>query len=92
MVFEKYTVGESANPAKHRELVGFAAAANSNRPDCAHIHRDAAKRHSATDAELEETYALSSSASRYSSTLRGMQCDRVAQIGDHLQQHPEPDD
>ncbi|MDS0281431.1 carboxymuconolactone decarboxylase family protein [Haloarcula onubensis] len=89
--FEKYTVGESEIPPKYRELMGLAVAANIKCPYCAHFHRKAARLHGATEAELEETYALSSLTSRYSAMLHAQEYDldqfrvEVAQMADHLQ-------
>lgn len=92
-MFRKYTVGDSEIPAKYRELIGLAVAANIKCPYCATFHREAAKLHGATEAELEETYVLSSFTSRYSAMLHGMQYDletfesELGEIGEHLQQH-----
>ena len=92
-MFEKYTVGESEIPAKYRELIGLAVAANIKCPYCAHFHREAARLHGATDEELEETYVLASFTSRYSAMLHAIQYDleqfedEVAEIGEHLQSH-----
>jgi len=89
--FKKYTVGESEIPPKYRELMGLAVAANIKCPYCVHFHRHAAQMHGATEAELEETYALSSLTSRYSAMLHAQEYDleqfkvQMAQIADHLQ-------
>lgn len=89
--FEKYTVGESEIPAKYRELMGLAVAANIKCPYCCHFHGEAAKLHGATDAELEEAYSLASFTPRYSAMLHAQEYDldefkdEVAQIGKHLQ-------
>lgn len=89
--FEKYTVGESAIPAKYRELIGLAVAANIKCPYCAHFHRGAAQMHGATEEELEEAYVLASFTSRYSAMLHAMGYDlgtfkeEFARIGEHLQ-------
>lgn len=91
--FEKYTVGESEIPAKYRELMGLAAAANIKCPYCTYFHRKAAKLHGATDAELEETVSLASFTSRYSAMLHAADvdlddfktsCDEIEQ---HLTEH-----
>lgn len=89
--FKKYTVGESEIPAKYRELIGLAVAANIKCPYCAHFHRGAAELHGATEAELEETYSLASFTARYSAMLHAQEYDRdefkgkVADIAEHLQ-------
>ena len=67
--FKKYTVGETEIPAKYRELMGLAVAANIKCPYCQHFHREAAKMHGATDAEIEEVNFLASITARYSAML-----------------------
>lgn len=96
--FEKYTVGESAIPAKYRELIGLAVAANIKCPYCTHFHRGAARMHGATEEELEETYVLASFTSRYSAMLHAMGYDletfeeEFERIGEHLQAQANADD
>lgn len=96
--FKKYTVGESEIPAKYRELMGLAVAANIKCPYCAHFHGAAAQLHGATDAELEEAYSLSSFTARYSAMLHAQEYDldtfkdKVHQIGEHLQAQMAADD
>ena len=96
--FMKYTVGESEIPAKYRELIGLAVAANIKCPYCTHFHGHAAQLHGATEAELRETYSLASFTARYSAMLHAMEYDveefeeKVEQIGEHLQQQMAADD
>ena len=73
--FKKYTVGESEIPPKYRELMGLAVAANIKCPYCLHFHREAAKMHGATDAELREVFSLASLTARYSAMLHAMGTD-----------------
>lgn len=90
--FKKYTVGESEIPAKYRELMGLAVAANIKCPYCAVFHREAAKLHGASDDELREAYSLASFTSRYSAMMHAQQYpldefeEKLEQIGEHLQQ------
>lgn len=91
-MFKRYTVEETEIPAKYRELIGLAVAANIKCPYCVHFHREAARLHGATEEELQETYVLGSFTSRYSSMLHAAEYDldqfrdEVAEIGAHLQQ------
>lgn len=95
--FKKYTVGESEIPAKYRELMGLAVAANLKCPYCLHFHRNAAKMHGATDEELREAYSLSSLTARYSAMLHAQEYDleqfksEFAQIADHLEEQAADD-
>jgi len=92
--FQKYTVGESEIPSKHRELIGLAVAANIKCPYCVHFHRKAAEMHGASEAELEEVQSLSSFTTRYSTMLHASEYDmeqfkvEMAQMADHLQGRP----
>jgi len=91
--FKKYTVGESEIPAKYRELIGLAVAANIKCPYCAHFHDTAAKMHGATDAEMREVYSLASLTSRYSAMLHAQSYDldefkeETAEIAAYLEEH-----
>lgn len=93
--FERYVLGESEIPAKYRELMGLAVAANIKCPYCQHFHASAAKLHGATDAELEETAALASMTARWSAMLHAQGYDldtfeaETEQIGEHLQEQME---
>lgn len=91
--FQRYTLGESAIPAKYREMMGLAVASNIKCPYCVHFHRAAAKLHGATDEELEEAAALSSMTSRWSAMIHAQEYDldtfedETARIGEHLKAH-----
>ncbi|WP_255195227.1 carboxymuconolactone decarboxylase family protein [Halorarius litoreus] len=88
--FKKYNFGETEIPAKYRELIGLAVAANIKCPYCQYFHREAAKMHGATDAELAEITYLSSITARYSSMLHAQHYDHDTfedefdRIGAHL--------
>lgn len=96
--FKKYTVGETEIPAKYRELMGLAVAANIKCPYCAVFHREAATMHGATEAELREVYSLSSFTARYSAMMHAQQYpleefeSKLEQIADHLQTQMAADD
>lgn len=96
--FKKYTVGESEIPPEYRELMGLVVAANLKCPYCVHFHRNAAKMHGATDAQVEEAYSLASFTARYSAMLHAQEYDldtfkeKFQQIADHLQEQAAADD
>ena len=73
--FKKYNLGETEIPPKYRELMGLAVAANIKCPYCQHFHREKAKMHGATDAELEEINFLATITSRYSAMLHAQNYD-----------------
>lgn len=89
--FRKYLVGETEIPAKYRELIGLAVAANTGCPYCQHFHRGAAQLRGATEAELAELAFLASYTSRYSAMLHAQDYDldtfedEAERIGQHLQ-------
>ena len=93
--FERYVLGESEIPAKYRELMGLAVAANIKCPYCQHFHASAAKLRGATDAELAETAALASQVARWSAMIHAQGYDldtfkdETEQIGEHLQAQME---
>jgi AhpD family alkylhydroperoxidase len=95
---ERYVLGESEIPAKYRELMGLAVAANIKCPYCQHFHASAAKLHGATDAELAETGALASQTARWSAMIhvQGYDLDtfeaETERIGGHLQKQMESAD
>ncbi len=89
--FEKYMLAETEIPAKYRELIGLAIAANIRCPYCQHFHRGAAQLRGATEEELAELSFLASYTARYSAMLHAQEYDmetfeaETAQIADHLQ-------
>ena len=89
-LFKKYVLGESKIPAKYRELIGLAIAANTRCPYCTFFHTAAAKLHGASDDEIQEIYFLSSLSGRWSTMLFAQQYDmekfteEVHKIGAHL--------
>jgi len=91
--FQRYVLGETAIPAKYRELMGLAVAANVKCPYCVYFHRHAAKLHGATDEELEEAVAVSSVTARWSTMIHAQDYDldtfedETDRIGEHLQAH-----
>lgn len=96
--FRKYVVEETEIPAKYRELMGLAIAANLKCPYCTHFHTEAARMHGASDAELAETVSLASFTTRYSAMLHAQQRDldefeaAVAAIGEHVHAMAAEDD
>ncbi|MFA9425509.1 carboxymuconolactone decarboxylase family protein [Natronorubrum sp. A-ect3] len=73
--FKKYLVAETEIPAKYRELIGLAVAANIRCQYCQHFHRGAAQLQGATDAELAELSFLASYTARYSAMLHAQEYD-----------------
>ena len=91
-LFKKYVVGESKIPAKYRELIGLAIAANIKCPYCQLFHTGAAKLRGATDEELAEVAFLSSFSSRWSAMIHAQHYDydtfekETHQIGAYLKE------
>lgn len=94
----KYTLEETEIPAKYRELMGLAVAANIRCPYCTAFHTEAAKMHGATEDELRETYSLASFTTRYSAMMHAQQYpieqfkDDLERVTDHLQRETAADD
>ena len=90
--FKRHAVEETAIPAKYKELIGLAVAANIRCPYCQEFHMGAAKMHGATDEELREVAFLASFTARYSSLIHAMNYDidtfrdEFARITEHLKQ------
>jgi AhpD family alkylhydroperoxidase len=91
-LMKKYQYGESEIPAKYRELIGLAIAANIKCPYCQHLHRAMAKGQGATEEELAELAYLASFTSRWSAMIHAQNYDmdqflkEAAQIGAFLEQ------
>ena len=89
-LMKKYVVGDSKIPAKYREMIGLAIAANIKCPYCTLFHTGAAQLHGASDDELQEIYFLASFTSRWSAMIHAQQYDydkfaeEFAKIGAHL--------
>ncbi len=74
-LMKKYVFGESIIPAKYREMIGLAVAANTRCPYCTMFHTGAAQLNGATDEEIQEIYFLASFTGRWSSMLFAQQYD-----------------
>ena len=89
-LMKKYTLGESKIPAKYRELMGLAVAANIKCPYCQLFHKSVAQMMGATPEEFAETAFLASYTSRWSSMIHAQHYDydtfakETAQIGQYL--------
>ena len=96
--FKRYALEETVIPAKYKELIGLAIAANIKCPYCQLFHMEAAKMHGATEEELAEVAFLASWTARYSSLIHAQNYDfdtfgmELGQIADHLQQGTTADD
>jgi AhpD family alkylhydroperoxidase len=92
---KRHMLEETAIPAKYKELIGLAVAANIKCPYCQHFHREAAKMHGATEEELQEVAFLAGHTPRYSSMIHAMDYDietfreEFARIAEHFEQHME---
>ena len=88
-LMKKYQAGESEIPAKYREFVGLAVAANIKCPYCALMHTAMATLNGATDKEIAEVAFLASFTARWSAMLHALQYNydtfakEVHQIGEH---------
>ena len=89
-LFKKYSLGESLIPAKYREMIGLAVAANIKCPYCQLYHKTAAKLHGATDEELSEVAMSASFTARWSAMIHAQNYDyqtfanELERIGEHL--------
>jgi AhpD family alkylhydroperoxidase len=88
-LMKKYQLGESEIPAKYREFIGLAIAANIKCPYCALMHTAMATMAGATDKEISEVAFLASLTTRWSAMLHALQYNydtfakEVRQIGDY---------
>jgi AhpD family alkylhydroperoxidase len=89
-LMKKYTLGESKVPAKYRELMGLAVAANIKCPYCQLFHKSVAQMYGATPEEFAEIAFLASYTSRWSSMIHAQHYDydtfakETQQIGEYL--------
>ena len=89
-LFKKYTLGENKIPAKYRELMGLAVAANIKCPHCQLFHMSVAKMLGATPEELAEIAFLASYTSRWSAMIHAQHypyetfAKETEQIGQYL--------
>jgi AhpD family alkylhydroperoxidase len=90
-LMKKYQTGESEIPAKYREFIGLAIAANIKCPYCSLMHTAMATLSGATDKEMAEVAFLASYTSRWSAMLHALQYNydtfvkEVHQIGEYAQ-------
>lgn len=90
-LFKKYNFEETQIPAKYRELMGLAVAANIKCPYCQLFHKGAAIMNGATEEELAEIAFLASYTSRWSAIIHAQHYDyekfkeEFEQIGEYLQ-------
>ncbi len=90
-LFKKYNFEKTEIPAKYRELMGLAVAANIKCPYCQLFHKGAAQMNGATEEEVAETVFLASYTARWSAIIHAEHYDydtfkeEFEQIGAHLQ-------
>ena len=88
-LMKKYMAGESEIPAKYREFMGLAVAANMKCPYCTLMHTAMANMYGATDKEISEVAFLASLTARWSAMLHALQynydtfVDEVHRMGEH---------
>ncbi len=89
-LFKKFTFGESKIPAKYRELLGLAVAANIKCPYCQLFHKNVAQMYGATPEEFAEIAFLASYTPRWSSMIHAQHypyetfAKETEQIGQYL--------
>ena len=89
-LFKTYNFEETEIPAKYRELMGLAVAANIKCPYCLLFHKGAAQMNGATGEELAETAFLASYTARWSAIIHAQHYDyqtfkeEFEQIGEYL--------
>lgn len=89
-LMKMYTVGETKIPAKYRELMGLAVAANIKCPYCQLFHKSAAQMMGATPEEFAEVAFLASYTSRWSAMIHAQHypyetyAKETQQIGEYL--------
>ena len=94
-LMKKYTLGESKVPAKYRELMGLAVAANIKCPYCQLFHKSVAQMMGATPEEFAEVAFLASYTSRWSAMIHAQHYDydtfakETKQIGEYLSKAPK---
>ncbi len=81
-LMKKYQLGESAIPAKYREFIGLAVAANLKCPYCALMHTAVANMNGAKDEEMSEVAFLASYTARWSAMLHALQYDQGTFAGE----------
>ena len=74
-LFKKSNFEETEIPAKYRELMGLAVAANIKCPYCTLFHKGAAQMNGATEEELAETAFLASYTARWSAIIHAQHYD-----------------
>jgi AhpD family alkylhydroperoxidase len=88
-LMKKYQLGESEIPAKYREFIGLAVAANLKCPYCTLMHTAMATLNGATDKEIAEVAFLASYTARWSAMLHALQYNydtfmkEVQQMGEY---------
>lgn len=94
-LFKKYNFEVTEIPAKYRELMGLAVAANIKCPYCQLFHKGAAEMNGATEEELAETAFLASYTARWSAIIHAQHYSyetfarETQQIGEYLKRSEE---
>src|SRR4030042_4680315 len=89
-LFKKYNFEETEIPAKYRELMGLAVAANIKCPYCQLFHKSVAQMYDATPEEFAEIAFLASYTSRRSAMIHAQNysyetfAKETQQIGEYL--------
>ena len=91
-LFKEYNFAVTEIPAKYRELMGLAVAANIKCPYCTLFHKGAAEMNGATEEEIAETVFLASYTARWSAIIHAQSYDyqkfkeEFGKIGEYLQE------
>ena len=89
-LFKRYTLEETEIPAKYRELMSLAIAANLKCPYCQLFHKSVAHMRGANEEEFAETAFMASFTTRWSAMIHAQNYDydtfakEVQQIGEYL--------
>ncbi|MFQ5795988.1 MAG: carboxymuconolactone decarboxylase family protein, partial [Candidatus Bipolaricaulia bacterium] len=91
-LFKRFELGETAIPAKYRELIGLGIASVLHCWYCSNFHSAMAQFHGASAAEVQEVVHIAKFTAGWSTYLSGSLYDRdrfikeLQEIGEHLSQ------
>ncbi len=91
-LFKRFEFGETAIPAKYRELIGVAVSSVLSCWYCSNFHSALAQFHGASEAEVQEAAHFAKFTAGWSTYLNGSLYDRdrfmkeLKEIGEHLSQ------
>ncbi len=89
-LFKRFEFGDTAIPAKYKQLIGVALHAYTHCRYCTLFHTAAAQLNGATDAEIQEAVHFAKHSAGWSTYLNGMRQDydqfaaELAKVGEYL--------